>query len=272
MTSIALPGSAVSLVSYSDSAGSGTITVVTNLGTTTFANVFYASTSLSAEPTGFVATPDPISGLERITFAQPTATSFQQVTTATVGSSSEYLWSDPTNWTSGAPVNGSTVTFNPSGTALPSGYDDISNLFLDVLGIDRGMVAVGNTLTVARLSFSEAGLRGIEADTEIAGGSAAVLINSLSNIGGGTIAAVGTDAVTIVQASVDRGEIYQAINGGMVILSPTPVIGSQFTFDAGTIAFENPGITIASTLANVAIADAIELPGTDVHISDFWFE
>ena len=67
---IALPGTDVSSVTY----GSNSIAVVTNEGTVDFSNVGYSGT----RPAGFVATPDPISGLERITFASQQVTGFQQ--------------------------------------------------------------------------------------------------------------------------------------------------------------------------------------------------
>jgi hypothetical protein len=59
--SIALPGSDVASVTY----GANSLSVVTNLGTTTFSDVTYLA---GATPTGYTVSADP-SGLERITFA-----------------------------------------------------------------------------------------------------------------------------------------------------------------------------------------------------------
>src|SRR5215472_11924253 len=71
--SIALPGSVVSSVTY----GPSSIVVVTNQGTVDFTDVSYFGT----QPTGFTAAPDPITGLERITFTSLQSTSFQQSAT-----------------------------------------------------------------------------------------------------------------------------------------------------------------------------------------------
>ncbi len=60
-SAIELPGSTVDSVTY----GAGTMTVVTNLGTTTFSDVSYES---GGKPEGFVAAADPKTGLEEITF------------------------------------------------------------------------------------------------------------------------------------------------------------------------------------------------------------
>jgi hypothetical protein len=250
--SIALPGSVISSVVY----GTGSITVVTNVGTTVFSNVSYSGTA----PTAFSASADP-TGLERVTFT--TATTFEQTTTALVGGTPQYLWSDPTNWTNGLPVNGSTVTFSVSAATDPGGYDDVPNLFVDTLHLNSGFLAVANTLTIGRLAFSEAGSRGIEANTALNGGSATVIIDAMSATNA-LVEATGTDAVTKVLAAIDPGEVYKAANGGMVVLAPAPRSTSQFNFGTGTFAFVNPGTSIASALNNVAIGDAIELPGSSV--------
>src|SRR6185437_7634087 len=120
--SIALPGTSVSSVTYS----AGSMTVVTNAGTTVFSDVSYFGTM----PTAFSASAES-TGLERVTFTN--ATAFKQTTTALVGGSPQYLWSDSTNWTNGVPVNGSTVTFSVSAASDPGGYDDFANLFIDTL-------------------------------------------------------------------------------------------------------------------------------------------
>ena len=99
--SIALPGSDVVSVTY----GTSSLTVVTNLGTTTFTDVTYLAGST---PTGFTASTDP-TGLERVTFTSQQTDSFQQVTPT----SGEYLWSTTANWVSGVvPGDGAAVTFD----------------------------------------------------------------------------------------------------------------------------------------------------------------
>jgi hypothetical protein len=61
--SIALPGSYVASVTY----GASSLTVVTDLGTTTFSDVTYQG-SVDFRPKGFIAALDPLTGLEKITF------------------------------------------------------------------------------------------------------------------------------------------------------------------------------------------------------------
>ena len=263
--SIALPGSLVSLVSY----GTSSVTVVTNVGTTVFSNVSYSGTT----PTNFIATADPISGLERITFSGAAATSFQQVNTGTVGGNSEFLWSDSGNWTNGVPADGASVTFNIAvgTTSSPSGYDDLNYRFLDLLNLQRGYVAVGGTLVANRLAFSEARNGGLIADTLLNGGTAQVTINALAGGAGGIIEARGSNAHVTVQAPIDVGETYIAADNGMVLLAATPKSTSSFLLnlgdspsDIGTIAFQNPGTAVTALLGNVGIGDAIELPGSSV--------
>src|SRR5262249_62233259 len=74
-------------------------------------------------------------------------TSFQQTTTSNIITNGftfgVYLWSTAANWTNGVPGDGAAVTFNIIGGGNPSGYDDISNLFLDSLTLTSGFVAVG---------------------------------------------------------------------------------------------------------------------------------
>jgi len=46
-----------------------------------------------------------------------------------------YPWSTAANWTNGVPGDGAAVTTNITGGGNPSGYDDISSLFLDNLAL-----------------------------------------------------------------------------------------------------------------------------------------
>jgi hypothetical protein len=264
--SIALPGGDIVAVTYSASS----IAIRTTSGTTSFSDVTYLAGST---PTGFAAAADPVSGLERITFTGQTSLTFQQGAASTVGSSSEFVWSNAANWTTNVvPSDGDVVNFGVSGSSPsnPGGYDDIGSLFLGRLTLPTGYLAVGGSLTIATMSAGEAGSRGIEADTLLNGGTADVTINALS-FGGAFIGAEGTNAVTTLNAATDPRAIYQAADGGMVVLSPTPNASSQLLLnlgdsasDTGTIALVNPGTTVAGQLGNVGVGDAIELPGTSV--------
>src|SRR6476646_11539887 len=77
----------------------------------------------------------------------PMTSSFKQTTTAAVVSNGftfgVYLWSTPANWIGPVPTNGAAVTVNVAGGGNPSGYDDISGLFLDGLTLTSGFIAVG---------------------------------------------------------------------------------------------------------------------------------
>src|SRR5581483_11299401 len=204
--SIALPGSAVSSVTY----GGSSFTVVTNLGSTTFSNVSYASNEVF---TGFLAARDPISGLVRVTFNGISTTNFQQSSTSNIVSNGftfgVYAWNNVANWTSGIPTNGAAATVNIVGGGNPSGYDDIGSLFLDTLSLTSGFVAVGGainqsagaSLEIGKLSFATSTAQ-IYSDTLLGSPSATLVVDGL---GGtlGRIAATGTNALTIVQSATD---------------------------------------------------------------------
>ncbi len=276
--SIALPGSDVSSVTF----GSSSIIVVTNLGTVDFANVSYSGT----QPTGFTVAPDAVSGLERITFASQQVTSFQQTTTSNIVDNGftfgVYLWSTASNWTNGVPTNGAAVTANIAGGGNPSGYDDISSLFLNNLNLTSGFIAVGGSANLAQgasLEISTVGFgsttASVYSDTNLGSPSATLLIDGFSNTGTyGRISANGANAFTDVRSATDPGEIYQVDGGGELVLDASPLANAGTTQagfyyqnsgpPSGTFAFRNPGSTIALPLAGVAIGDSIALPGSDV--------
>jgi hypothetical protein len=266
--SVALPGSEIVQVSY----GTSSMTIVTNLGATTFSDVTYLGTT----PNGYTESSDP-AGLERVTFATVTATTFQQVAQGIVGGTGEFLWSNAANWTNGVPEAGSDVTFSISTStpAAPGGYDDIGSLFLDTLNLQRGYIAVGGALTVGLLALGEGRSGGIEADTLLNGGTASVVIDGLTSASHGLIGAEGANAVTTVEAATDRDESYSVDQGGEVVLDPAPVAGSSFTWNdtgahpSGTFAFESLGATVSNLLAGVAAGDSIALPGDAVESVTF---
>ena len=255
--SIALPGSSVFAVTY----GASSLTISTNLGTTTFNNVFYSG----VKPTGYTVSTDP-TGLVRITFVAAQATSFQQSMTTPVGIFSVYAWSSTANWTSGVPVNGSQVAFNILGGGNPSGYDDIANLYLDQLTLTNGYVGVAGTLSIGTVSFG-ASSPSLYSDTFLSGTPASLIVGVMSG-GQGEIGAFGPNSLTTVLSATDPGEIYQVDDDGELVLTATPNATSGFYYQnsvaKGTFAFQSPGATVGSVLAGVAIGDSIALPGSSV--------
>src|SRR6185437_7534679 len=163
------------------------------------------------QPTGFTAAPDPITGLERITFTSLQSTSFQQISTSNIVSSGftfgVYLWSTPANWTNSAPTDGAAVTFNVVGGGNPSGYDDIDSLLLDSLALTSGFVAVGGAADLAHGASLEIGVLSfgsttdsVYSDTNLGSPSATLVVDGFSNSGTyGRIAATGSHAFTEIR-------------------------------------------------------------------------
>src|SRR5512135_3386531 len=214
------------------------------------------------------------------------STTFKQTSTSAVISGGftfdVYLWSTAANWTNAVPGNGAAVTTNIVGGGNPSGYDDISNLFLDSLLLTSGFVAVGGaadlshgaSLEIGTVSFGST-TASVYSDTNLGSPSATLLIDGFSNTGTyGRIAATGANAFTEIRSATDPGEIYQVDGGGELVLDPKPLANAGTTqagfyyqnsgTPAGTFAFRNPGGTITLPLAGVAIGDSIALPGADV--------
>jgi len=190
---------------------------------------------------------------------------FQQTATTTVDGFPQYLWSNAANWKNGVPVNGGQVSFNIVGGGNPSGYDDIANLYLDSLTLTNGEIGVAGTLTVATVTFG-ASSPSLYSDSILSGAPSALTIDAMNT--GGFIGAFGAGAVTSVLATADPGEVYQADEGGEVVLSATPNAGSGYYYQnsipAGTFAFRSPSATISGILDGVAIGDSIALPGSFV--------
>ena len=257
--SIALPGSSVSSVTF----GSHSIAIVTNLGTTTFSNVTYVSGEM---PTGYTVSADP-TGLERITFAGPKTTTFQQGQTGSVGNFLGYAWSNSANWTNGVPVDGDTVVFNQGTTSNPDGYDNIPNLFLDDLTLTQGFVSVTGTLQIGTLRFS-ASFGEITSTTLPGNASSLLTVDGFAGVTGGQVAAAGAGAVVDVLATSDPGEVYFADDGGEVELTALPIANSTLEFNqsttAATFALRNAGGTIAAALFDAAVGKSIALPGSSV--------
>jgi hypothetical protein len=267
--SIALPGSDVSSVTF----GTNFINIVTNLGTTTFSNVGYSST----RPTGYTLSADP-TGLQRITFTGQQATSFQQSQTTQIISNGftfgVYLWSTAANWTNGVPSAGAGVTHNITVAGNPSGYDDISGLYLDSAALNAGQIAVGGSLEIGVVSFGTSNFPSIFSDTLLGSSAATLVVDGFSGANFGEIGAFGSHALTVIQSGTDTGgETYQVDDGGELVLNPIPQYNASATnagyfyensVATGTFAFRNPSGTITAPLAGVAIGDSIALPGSDV--------
>src|SRR5271163_4706564 len=215
--SIALPGSSVTSVIYDETnpdTGAGTLSITTNLGTTTFTNVTYAA---GAAPNSYSVSTDP-SGLERITFTEAPSTSFQAVTLGSSGPlDGFYFWSTTANWTNGVPVDGEPVTVDVLGSLA---VDNIADLSIPSLNLE-GAVQVLGTLTIGALISNDGSSDGIDTESELDNIPSTVTIDTL--VGSGTaIGAYGADAITAVLGSIDPGEVYSVGYGGEVELAATP--------------------------------------------------
>jgi len=182
-----------------------------------------------------------------------------------------YLWSYAANWSGNvAPANGANATFstNPS-LGNPTGVDDIGNLYLDSLSMPQGYVAVVGSLEIGKLTLGS-GFGEIFASTIPGGSSAALTIDGLAGSQGIYIGADGPGAVTTIAATTDPGEYYEANEGGELVFNAAPSVNSYISYGNApggfvtTVAFRNPGSTVVANLDQVAVGDAIALPGGDV--------
>ena len=169
-----------------------------------------------------------------------------------------YLWSAAANWSAGVPLDGSSATLSTSGR------DDIVALGLTTL-VSTGMFTAvdGSQLDINTLVSDSA--TGLEADSEIAGGSAtvAVLLGTITG-SGGLYVADGANASIEIVAGSEPDEIYQAEDGGRIVLDSLSA-GSKFGFvGSGTLALVLPGTTTSAQIDAIAIGDVLELPGTTV--------
>ena len=265
-----LPGTAIVSVTF----GATAITVVTNLGTTSFAATYAAGKT----PATYEARQDALTGLEAITFI---ATVFEPPFAETPA-----LWSDGANWSNGKPQQGGNakeIFTGNANLAAPDVVDDISSLTLSslVLNENAGVTAVAGDLTVGNL-FTDGGANYLIADTDVAGGPSSVSLtiegaspsstSTSSSIGFVSLGAVGAGAVTRIEADLNRSGAnhfdFVAEDNGEVRFDAaqhgSPMLYFGLTGSTiGTFAFE----AIPSTLAfigEISVGDKIELPGTVV--------
>src|SRR5512142_1540038 len=133
-----------------------------------------------------------------------TIESFKQTTTTDIISNGftfgVYLWSTAANWTVGVPTDGAAVTTDIVGGGNPSGYDDLSSLFLDSLTLTSGFVAVGGASDLSHGATLEIGTAifgsttaSVYSDTNLGSPDATLYIDGFSNSGTyGRIAATGS--------------------------------------------------------------------------------
>jgi hypothetical protein len=193
----------------------------------------------------------------------PNSDIFQQVSVATSGSlSGDFLWSNPANWEIDFPANGDNVLIGSIG------YDDLPSLSLATLQEDPGGVVrvTGGDLNVGVV------LGGDQTELSASGASAGATTPVIVTIGtiveaGGLYTADGATSAIVDNAATDPGATYIAENGGTVALAAAPAATSVLSFGTlatGTIALDNPAATNAGLLADVAVGDVLELPGSSV--------
>ena len=195
-------------------------------------------------------------------------TSFRQTTPTDTSGYDYYLWSSSANWTNGVPGNGASATVNVSGGGNPSGLDDIASLFLATLYQESGYTSVEGDLQIGSLSFGPPYTE-VYSSTLTGTSSARLTVDGFSGSNIGEVGAFGSGAVTDVVAPADPGEIYQAGDGGEVVLSaaphgPTAAGGFYYEGYGGTFAFDAPGGAVGDQVVDAAIGDSIALPGSDV--------
>jgi hypothetical protein len=185
-----------------------------------------------------------------------------------------YLWSNPGNWVNGV-VPGSGVTVvqpldDEGGLTAGDGgpFDDIPNLTLTALDMQGYLLTVSANLTVNTLEITAVDtITTVLTDTSLIGSPAKLTIDAIVSEPhtSYSLGSYGAGAVTLDEASTDRGEEYGAGDGGLFVLKARPNAASQFGFSSdGTIAFDNPGAVVASHISDVLDGDAIELPGRSV--------
>ncbi len=243
-----LPGSVVDSVSF----GASSVTIVTNLGVTTFSNANYENSV-----TGYIATHNAANGLENITLAGPDI--FTGGIATTVGSIGVVeLWSTPYNWQSGTtPVSGGSVVLDGDGV------DDLGSISLTSITEEPGaelFYIAGSSLTVGTLAVNA----NDELYAGILGVTTPVTVSVSSIVGSGSIlGAVG--GIFIDLSTSDPGEHYFAGYGGWVTLHAAPASTSILEFGGGytdTIALEGVAAgAYSATVEGVQTGDVLELPG-----------
>jgi hypothetical protein len=257
---IELPGTSVSNVTL----GTGGLTITTDAGTYDFDSVIY---SPSSQIEGYTAAVDPVTGLEAITFAGP-----DQLRYNPHGAT---LWSDPTLWSRGLPINGDNVFLS----AVFGSTDDIPVLSLNSINLAgnlsfASLVRVTGTLAVS--TFYAFTGDTLIADSTASGTPATITVGAIASavsvpgyIGAiGTLAAAGAHATLIDNATSDVGTDFAVYSGGTVeVTSETPSDHSQLSYNdsLGTFALWHPAATSAMFVYKPIPGDALELPGTSVN-------
>jgi hypothetical protein len=247
-----LPGTTVSHIDFGDTLDSTTtVSVTTNSGIYVFTEASFEGAS------NYQAAPDTSTGLEAITFTSA-STGLDTFSGQAADSSGQFLWSNAANWSAGVPVNGSGAMLSASGR------DDIATLSLTSLVSTGAFTAVdGSLLSISTLVSDSA--TGLEADSEIAGGSStvSVLLGTITG-SGGLYVADGAHASIEVLDSAEPDEIYQAEDGGRIVLDSLSS-GSKFGFVGdSTLALVLPGASTSALIDAIAPGDVLELPGTAV--------
>ena len=263
-----LPGATVASASF----GASSFSITTDAGAYAFTNVQY-----DLPVTGYIAAPDPATGLVSITFTG--IDTFTDNIKATSGPlAGDYLWSNGSNWSDGVPINGDAVL-----VAEPAavGYDDLSALSLTSLDLNGSTLdVVGSSLDIGTVTGHAGSLDAgiLLADSTDAGAPVTVTIGTIADPKPtyylSLYGATGAGARLVDRSATNYGA-FGAARGGVTELSAAPSSVSNVGYavigvtDRGpaTIALDSPGAVDAARF-DIAPGDVLELPGNGVTTSD----
>jgi len=220
----------------------------------------------------YTASFDSSTGLEAITFTSP-ETFAANTYGASFPTNGSYVWSSPTNWTSGeTPVDGAYVT-----ASFNSGLDDFANLSLTELTLVNDAIAQdgGGALNIGTAYGSTGTILSATGGYTLTKAPITLTVGNIIG-SGATYEATGIHGAVegpisfIDNSATDSGNTYIAAESGLMELAPTPAASSTLAYiDAGTIALEHPAASNAVALEGLSAGDVLELPGTGVSAVTF---
>jgi T5SS/PEP-CTERM-associated repeat protein/uncharacterized repeat protein (TIGR03803 family) len=185
---------------------------------------------------------------------------FSQVQIATSGSfAGSYLWSNPANWTDGAPVDGDTAASHSAG------IDDVAALTINSLDLtDGGLVSAVTPIFTTETLIGDATSQ-LLADSALpdAAATAVVTVDTLDATGG-IYGAVGPGAVFVdMSATSPANASYVADDGGTLEVTANLAIGGTAVGNlsvesGGTATSVNGTIGTGAANAGVVVVDGAQ--------------